>query len=130
GADRLISAAETLGDGHQVGRDPFLRAGVKRSGAPHAAHDLVEDEQHAVAVADRADASKVVGNRRDSAERRSDYGLGNEGDDGFGSKRDELVLQSLRGARGVILVTLVFPTCCRSSPPTRRASRNGASAPS
>jgi hypothetical protein len=41
-----------------VGRDAFLLAGVQRAAAAHAAHHLVEDQQHAVAVADLADARK------------------------------------------------------------------------
>ena len=57
-ADRLVAAAEPLGDRHQVGRDAFLLAGVQRAGAAHAAHHLVEDEEDAVAVADFADRLK------------------------------------------------------------------------
>ena len=69
-ADRLVAAAEPLGDRHEVGRDPFLRASVERPGASHAAHDFVEDEQDAVAVADRAYALEIIsdrGNHRPSA---------------------------------------------------------------
>ena len=39
----------------EIGRDALLLAGVQRAGAAHAAHHLVENEQHAVAVADRPD---------------------------------------------------------------------------
>src|SRR3546814_7500188 len=56
-ANRLIAAAQALGDGHEIGRDAVLRAGMQRAGAPHAAHHLVEDQQHAVLVADGADRS-------------------------------------------------------------------------
>ena len=56
-ADRLVAAAQALGDGHQVGHHAFLLAGVQRAGAAHAAHHLVEDQQHAVAVADLAHAA-------------------------------------------------------------------------
>src|SRR3546814_8074173 len=54
-ADRLVAAAETLGDGHDVGGDALLLAGMQGAGAAHAAHHLVEDQQHAVCVADLAD---------------------------------------------------------------------------
>src|SRR5207244_11146393 len=50
-ADRLVAAAKSLGDGLDVGRNAFLFPCVKRAGAAHAAHHLVEDEQGAVAVA-------------------------------------------------------------------------------
>ena len=93
GADRLVAAAEALGDRHQVGRDALLLAGVQGSGAPHAAHHLVENEQDAVAVADRADALEIVGDRRHGARRRADDGLGDEGDDAFGTDLEELVLE-------------------------------------
>src|SRR3546814_8888594 len=36
-------------DHQQVRRDPVLLAGEQVAGAPHAAHHLVEDQQHAVA---------------------------------------------------------------------------------
>src|SRR5882757_2455004 len=45
GADRLIAAAEPLGDRLNVGRDAFLLPGMARAGAAHAAHQLVEDEE-------------------------------------------------------------------------------------
>ena len=56
-ADRLIAAAQSLGDRHQVGHDAFLLARVQRAGAAHAAHHFVEDQQDAVAVAELADAA-------------------------------------------------------------------------
>ena len=43
-AGRLITAAKSLGDGHQVGRDAVLLAGVQRAGTAHAAHHLVQDQ--------------------------------------------------------------------------------------
>ena len=49
------------------GASLLLLAGVQRAGAAHAAHDLVEDQQHAVAIADRADALEIVGDRRHRA---------------------------------------------------------------
>ncbi len=60
-ADRRIAAAETLGHGEDVRRHVVLGAGIHVAGAAHAAHDLVEDQQHAVAVADFAQALEVAG---------------------------------------------------------------------
>src|SRR3546814_1939764 len=62
-AERLVAAAETLGDGHDVGGDALLLAGMQGAGAAHAAHHLVEDQQHAVCVADLADALEIAGRR-------------------------------------------------------------------
>jgi hypothetical protein len=50
-ADHAVSAAETLGDRHEIGHDAFLLAGVQRAGAAHAAHHFVQDQQDAVAIA-------------------------------------------------------------------------------
>ena len=83
----------------QVGRDAFLLAGVQRAGAAHAAHHLVEDQQDAVAVADRADALEIAGDRRHRAGGRADHGLGDEGDDPIAAELEDLVLERLRGAR-------------------------------
>jgi hypothetical protein len=40
------------------GDHALLLAGVQRAGAAHAAHHLVEDQQHAVAIAHLAHAAK------------------------------------------------------------------------
>src|SRR5205814_1837558 len=61
--DGRIAATQALRDGHQIGHDGFLLAGVQPSRAAHAAHHFVEYEQHAVAIADFAYAPKVAGRR-------------------------------------------------------------------
>ena len=66
-ADRLVAAAQALGDGDEVGRDAFLFHRVQRAAASHAAHDLIGDQQHAMAVADFADAAEIRGHGRDRA---------------------------------------------------------------
>ncbi len=109
GADRLIAAAKALGDGHEIGRHPLLLAGVQRAGAAHAAHHFVENEQHAVAIADRPDALEIIADRRDRARGRADHGLGHECDDAIRADLDKLVLQRLRGSRRIIGVALAFP---------------------
>ena len=64
GPDRLIAAAQPLGDRHQVRRDALLLDGVQRARAPHAAHDFVGDQEDAVPVADVANAAEITGHRR------------------------------------------------------------------
>src|ERR1700733_8956129 len=82
GSDRLIAAAEPLAESLYIGCDSFLFPGVQstRSAAP--THDLVEDEQRAVAVADLADGRKVPGEGGYTAGRRAHHRLGAKGSDG------------------------------------------------
>ena len=101
--DRLIAAAETLGDGGDIGADAFLFLREDGAGPAHAAHHLVEDQQHTVAVADLADAPEIAGHRRHRAKRRADHRLGNEGDDLIGAEFEDLVLQLLRQPGGIIV---------------------------
>ena len=100
-ADRLIAGAQTLGDRQHVGRDALLLARVARAGAAHAAHHFVEDQQHAVAVADFADALEVAGRRGNRAERRADDGLGDERGDVVGAELDDLRFELVRHAQPV-----------------------------
>src|SRR5262245_43490453 len=105
-ADWLVATAEALRDRHQVGRDALLLTGVQRPGAAHAAHDLVKDEQHAVAIAARADALAIVGNWRDRARSRAHDGLGHERDDSVRAEFEYLVLKGLRSACRIGFITL------------------------
>jgi hypothetical protein len=70
-------------------------SGIHVAGAAHAAHDLVEDQQHAVAVADLAQALQVTGDRRGGAEAGAGHRLGDEGGD---------ILRPQLADRGVELV--------------------------
>ena len=106
GADRLVAAAQPLGDGHEVGRDAFLLAGVQRAGAAHAAHHLVEDQQHAVAVANLADALEVAFGRRHGAGGGADHRLGDEGHHRVGAELVDLGFERARGALGIGLLRL------------------------
>jgi hypothetical protein len=64
-----------------------------RAGAAHAAHDLVQKEQDAVAIADLADFPEVSGRRRERARRRADQRLGAECGDAAGADAFELGFQ-------------------------------------
>ena len=85
---------------------PVLFAGVQGAGATHAAHDLVKDEEHAVAIADGADVLEVVGDRRNRAGGGAHDGLGDKGHDGVGSEFENPVLKRLRRSGGVGRVLL------------------------
>src|SRR5712672_4810212 len=77
-ADRLVAAAESLGDGLDIRGNPLLFPRVNRAGAAHAAHHLVENEQSAVPVADVAHGPEVTLRRRYASGGGSDHRLGNE----------------------------------------------------
>src|SRR6185503_13446361 len=78
GADRLIAAAQALGDRLDVGCDAFLLPGVARAGAAHAAHHLVEEKERAVPITDFADGAKVSLRSRHAAGGRAHDRLGDE----------------------------------------------------
>ena len=101
GADWLVARAESLGDADDVRRDAFGLAGEQASGAAHAAHHLVENEKHAVPVADLPDAGEVSLDRRDGAEGRSRDGLGQKRDHAVAAEPEDLVLQLPRQALAV-----------------------------
>ncbi len=102
-ADRRIAAAKPLRDGHQIGQDSFLLAGMQSAGTAHAAHHLVENEQDAVPVADLAHALEISGYRSHSAKRRAHDCFGNEGKNGFRAEFLDLGLKLLRQAFAVSL---------------------------
>ena len=106
-ADRRVAAAEPLGDRHQVGADALLLAGVQGAGAAHAAHHLVKDEQHAVAVADLAHALEIARHRRDRAQGGADHRLGDEGDDVVAAELLDLGLELVGQALAIGLRRLV-----------------------
>src|SRR5258707_15747156 len=59
-ADRLIAAAESLGDRLDIRSNILLFPGVKGARPAHAAHYLVEDQQSAVPVANFAHRPEVT----------------------------------------------------------------------
>lgn len=55
-----VSTAEAFADGLQVRHDVFVLPCVHLTGATHAAHDFVEDEQRAVPFADGFNGLEVA----------------------------------------------------------------------
>ncbi len=66
GADRQ-SGAQSLGQSHDVGRDPVVLVGEKRSGAAHSGLHLVEHQQRSVLGGDLTGRHDVAGGRDDDA---------------------------------------------------------------
>ena len=104
-ADRLVAAAQSLGDRHQVRHHGFGLAGVQGAAAAHAAHHLVEDQQDAVAVAQLAHAAQVAGCGRDRALGGAADGLGHEGDDVLAAQLFDRRSQLLHQALAILLGT-------------------------
>src|SRR5262249_9654364 len=80
------------------------------AGASHAAHHLVENEEHAVAIADLAHALEISRHRGDGAQGGAHDRLGDEGDDVLAAELFELALELLRQAFAVGLRRLVSAT--------------------
>ena len=99
-ADRLIARAETLRDRENIGRYAVFLAREQIAGAAHARHHFVEDQQHAVLVADRANLAEVLAHRRHRARRRADDRFRDERRHRFRAEfenlRFELVGETLR----------------------------------
>ena len=90
------------------GDDAVLFAGEERTGPAHAAHDLVQDQQHAVAVADLANPHEVARRRRHRPGGCADHGLGHERRMTVsGPSALDLLLQRLGGPLAVGLGALV-----------------------
>ncbi len=64
--------------------------------AAHARHDFVEDQQHAVLVADRGDLAEVVAHRRHRARRRAHDGFRDEGRDRVRTEFEDLCFEFVR----------------------------------
>ena len=107
-ADRLVAAAQPLGDRHQVGGNALLLAGVQGAGATHTAHHFVEDQQDAVCVAQLAHATEVARRRSQAATGSAADGLGDEGEDIFATHALDGVAQSLHQPCAVLLGRLAL----------------------
>src|SRR5262249_47925086 len=105
--DRLVAPAEALADDLDVRRNSFLLPGMHGPGAAHAAHDLIENEERTVAIADVAHGTEVARHCGDAARGGADDGLGHEGRDIAGAKALELGFELVREALDVLRFGLV-----------------------
>ena len=108
---------------------------MKRAGAAHAAHHLVEDEQGAVTVADLPHRPEVAFGRRHAAGGGSDDGLGNESGHRVGAEAPEFSLQFGGQPRrkpgfGFIVALFAIRECrCHMTEGGRQQGRIGFAAP-
>ena len=115
--ERQVAAGNALRQAQEVRRDAGLLVGEERAGAPEAGHDLVGDEVHLVAVAQRARAAQVLG----VVHRHAGRALHQRLDDqrrGFAVVPLEMPLQVLRAAHGVVARGLALLRA-RASPGSR-----------
>ena len=91
--DRLIAAAEPLGNGDDIRADRIGLGGKEMAGAPHAAHHLIKDQQHTVTVTNVPDALKITFFSRHRAQRCPDNRLGDKGKDIFSAEAVNLRFQ-------------------------------------
>src|SRR4051812_25141105 len=78
GAERGVSAGETLGGHEDVGRYAVVLDGEVAAGASAAGHHFVGDGEQAVLAAKLCDLLEVSGRGDDRAERRATDGLEEE----------------------------------------------------
>lgn len=78
--ERRVAAGETFGQDQHIRHDAVVLAGEHLTRAAEAAHDLVEDEQDAELVRERAEALQVA-RRADEETVRTDHGLRDDGGD-------------------------------------------------
>ena len=107
-ADRLVAGAQALGDAENIGCHAVRLAGKQMPGAAHAAHHLVQDQQHAVLVADLADALEITLNRRHRAGCGADHRLRHKGHHGLGTKAEDFRLQLIRHPLAVVIAALAL----------------------
>ena len=98
-AERHVAAAEALRDRHHVGDDTVVLERSPCAAATGAAHHLVGDHQHAVAVAHVTNHPCVPRRSWDRTAGRADHRLEDEAGDVVGTETDDLAFE-LVGARG------------------------------
>ena len=106
-SDRLVTAAKSLGDGLDIGRNALLLPGVHRAGAAHAAHHFIEDQQRAVTIADIAHRAEITLRRRHATGCCAHHGLGDEGGHRIGTEALELGFQFRRKPRHKIRLRFI-----------------------
>lgn len=111
GRDGAVAGGQAFADTADVRHDSFslvvLLPGVHRARTAEPAHDLIENQQGAVSMADVLNRLQVAGKRCDAAQSRAHHGLGHEGAHISGSHALELGLKLGREPRHVVLCRLI-----------------------
>ena len=107
--DRLVARTQALGDAQNIRRDPVCIAGKELAGPSHPAHHFVENEQHAITVADLADAPEIPLDRWNRPKRCPDNRLRHKGHDRFRPETLDRVFQILRRPLAISLDGFIVP---------------------
>src|SRR5690625_3639724 len=106
--DGLIAGPQAFGDGDDVRHDAVLGTGKQMPGAAHAGHDLIEDEQHAIAVTDLADAFEIGGHRREDAGSGANNSFRHKGSYIFRAQGEDFALELVGQSLGVGLIAFAL----------------------
>ena len=101
-ANGLIARTQALADANNVRRNRLCFAGIKRSAAAHAAHHFIEDQEHAVAIADFANAGEISGHGWHATERCTTHCFGDKSDDRVVSQPLDFAFQFARKALAIL----------------------------
>ena len=107
-ANRLVACTKPLGDGNHVGLDAIVIAGEQMAGPAHAAHHLVEDQQHIIFIADRPNALEIAIDRGHRAHCCPNHRLGDEGGNRFRAEFQNLVFQLIGDTLAIVKFCLVL----------------------
>ncbi len=101
-AEGRVAAGNSLPDQDDVWLDIPVLYGEGLSGAAHAAHDFVCDEEDAVVAADFCDALSVAFGRDSRAEGGADYRFEDEGSYVRGVSRVQKIIKIIRARDGAV----------------------------
>src|SRR5690625_7927035 len=79
GYDGLITYTKPYGNGDHIGYDTVLGTCKQVPSAAHARHDLIQNQEHPIAVADLADALEIGGHGGQHPGSGADHCLGDKG---------------------------------------------------
>ena len=106
--NRLITTAKALRDHLNIGRNAFLFPGMQGTGATHAGHHLIQNQQSAMAITDSAHGLEIAGQRGRATKRGSHHRFRAKGDHIARAKALEFRLKLRRQPRDVISIVFIF----------------------
>ena len=106
--DRLIAGAKPLGNCDDIGDDVFRFTGEQSAGSSHAAHHLIQNDKHAIAVTNFPDAGEIARHRRHRASRRAHHRFSQKGHHIFRANTQNFSFQFIGDTSAIGLGTLTL----------------------
>src|SRR5262249_21309972 len=106
--DGLVAASQPFRDHDHVGQHAFIAVGEQGTRPAHAAHDLVEYQQHAVASADLPDAAEIPRHGGNGPHSRARDRLRDRPAHPAAARLEDRLLELIRHAYPVLLLALAF----------------------